>query len=505
LKQFKTLVALVLVAMMTFSMCAALADAPTPGTGKITVKNAAKGETYKLFKIFDATVAENGGITYTGTIPADLTDYFTTNAAGNITKAAGKTDDEIAEAVADYVETLTESSTGYITKATGDGTPVVFDNLAFGYYGVTTSQGAAVTVDSTNPEVEIFDKNKVTITPQKKVNGKDVDDVYVGETVTFTAKFGPLPNYIGEYQVQSYTIDDTLPAYLENVTITSIIIYNGDPDATENAGTQVGTNSATAFTNKKVVIPWVNDATPAANIYPNKSYIKVTYTAKIGDMAVIDGDGNRNDVTITPNKDKTGENPFDEHYSDHAEVKTYGAALIKVDGTDTTKTLKGAKFTIDGFEVVADPNGEPGVYRITGSKSGASTEMSTNDDGVLYILGVDGTVSVTETVAPAGYNRITTPFDLPKQILSDTIWTKTEDKYFDSHGNLVASSSSETTTTQVQKNYTDLKPEALKVKNNAGAELPSTGGIGTTIFYVAGIVLVLGAAAVIIARRKAEQ
>jgi len=504
----KKLISLVL-ALCLVALCIGAAVAEAPTTGTITISNAAKGEEYKLFKIFDATADANGNIAYTGTIPSALSDYFVKDTVGNILVKtddegnATHTETEIATAVADYVATLTEESAGYITKQTGNGTPVVFSGLAFGYYGVTSSQGAAVTVDSTNPNATIKDKNTVTTQAVKKVNGKDVEDAYVGETVTFTAKFGPLANWKGDYQVQSYTIEDTLPEYLTSVAITSLIIYDGDPDATENAGTQVVSVSNPAFTNKKIVVPWVDDSTPAANIYPNKSYIKITYTATIGNMAVIDGDGNRNDVTITPNKDKTGDEPFEEHITDHAEVKTYGAALVKVDGTDTTKTLKGAKFTIDGFEVAA-VEGEAGVYRITGAKTGASAEMEVNDDGLLYILGVKGDVTATETVAPAGYNKLSGTFTISKQILSHSIWTKSEDRYFDAHGNLVSESTSETTTTSVTKNYTDLAPNAIPVVNNAGTELPSTGGIGTTIFYILGGLLVVGAAVILVARRKAN-
>ncbi len=499
----KKLVSIVLaLALVMLCVGAAVAEAPTTGT--ITISNAAKGEEYKLFKIFDATADAEGNIAYTGTIPSTLEGYFVKDTVGNITaNLTTYTETQISAKVAEYVGTLTESSTGYITKQTGDGTPVVFSGLAFGYYGVTSSQGAAVTVDSTTPNATIKDKNTVTTNVVKKVNGKDIEDIHIGETVTFTAKFGPLANWKGDYQVQSYTIDDTLPEFLENVSVTSVIIYDGDPD---NGGSQVGSVSNPAFTNKKILVPWVNDDDPPANIYPNKSYIKIIYTAKIGSDPVIDGvdgSGNINTVGITPNKDKNGDEPFEEHITDDAEVRTYGAALVKVDGKDTTKTLKGAKFTIDGFEVEA-VEGEAGVYRITGAKTGASSEMEVNEDGLLYILGVKDDVTATETVAPAGYNLLSGTFTISKQLLGHTIWTKSEDRYFDAKGNLVSESSSETTTVAVSKNYTDLAPNAIPVINNAGTELPSTGGIGTTIFYILGGLLVVGAAVILVARRKAN-
>jgi LPXTG-motif cell wall-anchored protein len=86
--------------------------------------------------------------------------------------------------------------------------------------------------------------------------------------------------------------------------------------------------------------------------------------------------------------------------------------------------------------------------------------------------------------------------------MTTVIYETSGTRYYDAKGNLVSESSSETTTQTVAKNYTDLDGNAVEVVNNKGTELPSTGGIGTTLFYVIGAILVLGAGILLVTRRR---
>ena len=125
---------------------------------------------------------------------------------------------------------------------------------------------------------------------------------------------------------------------------------------------------------------------------------------------------------------------------------------------------------------------------------------------MLYILGLAEDVELTgiETVAPKGYNLLTTEFTLSPQVLSKEIWSEAGEKEFDAEGNLVSQSSTTTHAETVEKTINDLDPEALEIVNKAGTELPSTGGIGTTIFYVLGALLILGAGVVLVTRRRMD-
>ena len=133
--------------------------------------------------------------------------------------------------------------------------------------------------------------------------------------------------------------------------------------------------------------------------------------------------------------------------------------------------------------------------------------MSTNDDGKLYILGLasDVTLSATETAAPEGYNKADAAISLPAQgDLTTEIYETSGTRYYDKDGNLVSEEvTGGSKKENLEANYaTVLDPTAVEVVNNKGTELPSTGGIGTTIFYVIGAILVLGAGILLVTRRR---
>ncbi|XCP84623.1 isopeptide-forming domain-containing fimbrial protein [Roseburia hominis] len=531
MKTIKKMMALVLAMVMALAMVSMTAfaqdvDSKEGGTGSITIKNAAKGETYSAYRLFDATVG-GGKVAYKGPVPEGLETYFVETSTGSgyvqATKDAfktityygeeaktnvvtGPTDYWTGEGMSDGLRsalTTWKGSQTPIVTAVSDGSVLKFTNLDLGYYVVTTSQGEQViSVDTTMPNVEITDKNVTTPTAKKEVNGEKVSSASIGETVTYTATF-TTANYIGEEQVKSYTISDTLPEFLTEVVITEVKIVQSTTDKPHYPDVNLS-DSYEEFTNKKITIPWVDDN--GANLYKNGSTITMKYTAKITSTVNIDGNGNTNTVTITPNKDKNGGEPFKDSYSDKAVVKTYGAALKKTDGT---KALAGAEFTVAGLSV--EPiAGEAGVYRVVSYDKNSetpSTAMSTNSDGQLYIIGLkEGvTLKVTESKAPDGYNKLTGTTDLTPQKLGETIYETSGTRYYDADGNLVSESSAAAKTETVVKNYTDLAAEAVEIVNKAGVLLPSTGGIGTTIFYIVGAVLMIGAGVMLVTRKRMSE
>lgn len=520
------LLALVMVLGLATNSFAQTVDSGKGGTGTINISNAAKGETYAVYKLFGATLGTNGAIAYTGTVPTGLTAYFEETSTGSgyvqATKAAFRTityytdaamgttsatetaywkGSEMSDGLKNALTTWKNSATA-VASVVSDGSALEFTKLELGYYVVTTSQGEqAISVDSTQPNVTIKDKNTTTITVTKKVNGKDEDSVSIGETVTYTADF-VTANYRGDKQVQSYTISDTLPEFLKDVKITGLKIVQSASDKTTYSDVDLS-SSYTAFSNKKIVIPWVDDN--GANLYKNGSIIQLTYTAEITSTVNING-ANTNTISIQPNEDKGGEKPFEEPYTDTAVVKTYGVALKKVD--ENNNELAGAVFTIAGLTVEA-VEGEAGVYRVVSydkDSTTASAELNTNTDGKLYIVGLkDGvTLKVTEAKAPDGYNKLTETVDLPTQVLTKTIYETSGTRYYDAKGNLVKEEASSSTSATVEKNYTELDEKAVTVVNHSGALLPSTGGMGTTILYVAGGILVLLAAVLLITKKRVD-
>ena len=179
----------------------------------------------------------------------------------------------------------------------------------------------------------------------------------------------------------------------------------------------------------------------------------------------------------------------------------YAAALKKTDGS---APLAGAQFTIKGLTV----SGSAGEYTVVSYNPADDAEESavldTDSNGKLYILGLAGDVSltVTEYKAPDGYNKLTAPITVTPQLLSTAIYKQSGTIHYDAKGNVTSTQVDEKYDKTVVKNLTDLDEDAVVVVNNKGAELPSTGGIGTTIFYIGGSVLVLAAAILLITKRR---
>ena len=509
-KTIKKIAALLLAGAMAVGITA-MAGAQTvgnasEGTGSIVINNAAKGETYGVVKLFDARVNGDGGITYTGTIPEPLKDYFeeVDEREHIVQKKAGVKDEDLLAAVQAWADTQSAS-----VSIESDGSALTFAGLAYGYYAVKSTQGTVITIDSTNPNATVYDKNSKTITVDKKV---DEETWSIGDTITYTATFDTV-NYLGEgedaKQVINYDIQDTLPDFLSDVTVTSITV--GDTPITTQQ-----------FANKTISIPWAtedagSDPKTYTNLYKNGAKLVITYTAKLTAISNTNA-ANTNTVSIHPTtwNGKEEEHPWDDNWQDDAVVRTYAAAIKKVDGT-SGESLARAEFTIKGLTVEETAEG---VYTVVSYNPADNAEESavlkTDKDGMLYIFGLDSgkTLTVTEYKAPDGYNKLDGPInDLEAKYLTDEKVYKTSGTIkYDAKGNVISASSTTTATTTVEVSADEAKAalakvasEAKVIQNFAGTELPSTGGMGTTIFYVIGGILVLAAVIVLISKRRVQQ
>ena len=493
MKTTRKLLAMVLAVIMVMSLAttafaAQTVDSGKGGTASITIENASKGETYKIVKLFDASVTgnEDGSIVYTGTIPSELSAYFET-VNGNIQFKSGADMETAFKAMKTWADSQAATA-----SAVSDGSALTFTNLPYGYYVITTTQGTAITVDSTNPNATVYDKNTKEPSITKTANDKDVD---IGQTVTYTLE-AMTANYLGTGEaakiVTKYVVEDTLPAWLSEVTVTSIKIDQPN-------GADVNLTVEQFGNDKKIEIAWV-DAN-GNSLYENGSKIVITYTAKLNAQATIDGSGNKNEVTLTPYvKDGDGDKPWNETWKDDETIYTYAAALQKVN--ENKKPLAGAKFAALGLTVekVSD-----GVYRVVSYDSTSTaygTEMETDAEGQLVILGLssESVLTVKETAAPAGYNKLVGTTSMTPVKTGEEIKASSTTIYYDENGNVT---DEETTTSYTKTTYNvSLLKTAIVVINQAGTELPSTGGMGTTLFYVFGAVLMLGAAVLLVTKRR---
>ena len=493
MKHARKLASLLLALVMVFALAATAFAQDVQGTGgngSITISNAAKGETYTIYKLFDATVnADNSSIAYTGTIPENLKTYFTADKHGYISaNEAAKNGENMSDGLKTALKDWTKTVTTATATAESDGSALTFKGLALGYYVVTTSQGEQlISVDSTMKDVTIVDKNSSTPTElSKTANNKDVS---IGDTVTYTVSF-KTSNYYGAgteaKEIVSYTIVDTLPDFLNNVTVTSISVNN---DAIRDQ-----TGATPQFdSNKKIVIKWYDEVNKQF-LYDNGATVTITYTAVVTEKATIDGAGNTNKVTVTWTT-KDGEPPVPMEKEET--IYTYAIALKKVN--DKGQALPGAIFEFP-FYVHTTPDTTDGAYIYAGENAGEglTNQITTPADGVIIVKGVKiGSYTITEVTAPGGYNKLAAPVTVEAVKTGSTTTSKTV--YLDENG---IETNETTNTTKVEVNIAKIAATAVVVVNKAGTELPSTGGMGTTLFYVLGAVLVVGAGVLLITKKR---
>jgi len=413
-------------------------------------------------------------------------------------------------------------------------------------------------------DVTIYAKD-TGLTPDKKIlkaNGQNFDEVAadsaaIGDEVKFQVKIN-VPDTRKYLDHFVFHMIDQLPTGLTYKANSLAIKINGsDFDASTTSGAVTygyTTTVKTGSNNYEAPSDYVNSTGGQSIkvVFNNfKAYVDanptligtnivVTYSAIVNKNADFTPNGNENEVHFeysnNPDHDYDGDD-FDEQEpkgeTPHSKTKTFltNLQIRKVDQSGAA--LAGAEFAItgdtynttlvtgehyvaweegpkywelkDGTYTTTDPAGanvNQSKYADTTKvymKAEYSKTVVTPDDnpktvtaisapttGLVTLEGINaGTYTITETSAPEGYNKID--------------GTKTIEITFDAETGTFSSSSAD-----FQYDST-LKCFYIQIQNQSGTQLPSTGGIGTTIFYVAGIVLVLGAAAIIIARRKAEQ
>lgn len=353
----------------------------------------------------------------------------------------------------------------------------------------------------------------------------ETTQVAIGNTVTFKLT-APVPNYPENALHDGYEISDNLPAGLTlgNVTV------NGVKNGTSSTSTPLtgGENGAYVLTKAdSTATPGTMATRPTggqnANVTFNlefdydkiKKYdeIEVTYTATVNaDIKVIGQDSNTNGNINTAYLDYNN-NPYKsvaegssatwETVEATATVYTYGVKVEKRD--EKNQPLSGATFALttdeEGEQPISFVQTEDGTYRkatqaeIGAENSNATTELVVsatqgNDLGKLTISGLDvGTYYLTETKAPGGYVKLSTPVEI---IVSDSK-KSVEDGKFEDGVNGKTDVTKENKTTESEDGYVS----GILVTNTKGFTLPTTGGMGTVLF-TAGGVLLMGAGLVVL-------
>lgn len=467
-KTFKKLFAALLAAALVLAMAVpafAVTSADTKGT--ITISNTVKDETYTIYRMFKLDSYNAESKTYSYTVEPAWENFFQTGAGkdyidltnGHPTWKAGvdSTDDSTtvaAFAKAALAWAAEKNISG--TKETATGDTVTFSDLDLGYYLVDSSLGALCGLNTTKPDVTIKEKNEK---PEIK---KEVQTSTGNWSSENNAKIGDTVEYKVEIKVadgaQKYTVTDTMS--------TGLTFNSGSLKVTANDVVTTDYTLTPTTNGFTLVLPetYVSTLTKGTTIM-------VTYNATLNKDAVIDGDGNTNEV-------KLGYGNHQNTVPSKVTTKSYQFDLVKVDGT-TNKLLDGAEFELaDGetkLSFVKDANGN---YRVATTGEKGTTTTITVKNGKVNIYGLAGkTYTLTETKAPDGYNKLVTP---------ETV-------------NLT--DGSKASATIESETYVD---GGVVVKNNAGTVLPSTGGMGTTLFYVIGGGLMVAAVVLLVTKKRME-
>ena len=462
MKKFKKLFALVVAAALVLAMgLTAVAAEGDATTGSITVKNATKGHTYTAYKVFDATY-DGEAVSYkTAAANAENLDdtlfgwSTVADDDGNISVWA--LEDAAEEDIIDWVEANYDKFGGTAIDGVFDdeNSTVTFSGLDFGYYYITSSLGAAVTIDSAVPMAEVYDKNETTpVGPTKtivSVDGTSQSEVteanaHVGSVVGFKI-VAKTNNWIDKDNIrEEWEITDT-PTNMKIDEDSIVVNFNGS--VPENYTAVIDDDGKLTIN-----VPMVDDKgnsvfeAPADGLIP----IEITYSA-----------------TITAD---AGDSPAkNEIPGGGTEIYTYMFELSKTDGTDA---LLGAEFEIyNGDTLLTFEKNDDGDYVYT--EGGSLNRIDLKEVATAVITGLDNRwdLTVKEVVVPNGYNQA------EDTTIEGSTLVKVEDG-------------------------ADPADCLIEVVNKQGSELPSTGGIGTTIFYILGSILVIGAGVVLVTRRRMD-
>lgn len=520
--KMRKMFAFALVAIMVLAM-GITASAQTVGdetadTATITINNASKGETYKVYRIFDATYNETTkaiAYTYDGVLGEN--DYFAQDATtGAITAKV----DTLNEEAIGWLKTLTSSNnqvvfTGDNTNEGGivsDGSSLTINNLPYGYYVITSSLngGAAIAVNSTNPDATMNDKNNSTPT-WKPDNGKvsDKPSAAFGETITFTLNINA-QNYVEEdgtpKQIKNYVVKDNLAeGKFTNIHVTKVTVTGPEQGATPEELTEnTDYTLDTASGNFPINVIWATENSEGGytSKYRSGSTLSIEYTAVLNDnTAVMAGDGNVNTASFSwvyTDNSEGGKEGSEDTNTTSKTVYTFALAINKIDPKGAA--LAGAEFEVrDAQNNLIKVSGIDGDYKVTTADDGVTTVKS-GSNGLIVIKGVaEGAYTIKETKAPDGYNLLGETKTVSATIDSKAEYTQTVTIYKDAGGNVVETEVTGGTTSTVNA---DVAVSAINVINNAGTLLPSTGGIGTTIFYVVGGILVVAAGVLLITKKR---
>ena len=448
------------------------------GGGTITINNAVVGQTYTIYEIlylesynpaegseayaYKATTAWNEFINSAGIKGT----YMDVDAQGYVTWKDGADAAAFAKLARAYAA---DNSIGNQGSEKAETTTIEFTGLELGYYLVDSTLGTLCSLDTTNPTVTIEEKNAEPTnvkTVEEDSTGAygSTNDADIGQTVNFKSTI------TAQAGAENYVFHDAMSIGLTYTGVTGVTLKRGVAEATtvDSANYEIKTEGLTDGCTFEIVFTQAFCDTLKAN-----DKIEISYTATVNENAVVGGNGNPNESHLS-----YGDQNHPTSTPDSTTMTyTWEIDVLKY----TTKDGKEVKLADAVFTLSRDEKGtdliklvkvEDNVYRVAKTGETGITQITTDATGAFTIKGLDSdTYYLTEIAQPAGYNKLAAPI---KVVIVD-------------HGNV-----------KYNNDYTG----TVRVENKTGAELPSTGGVGTTVFYVVGGLMVLLAVVLLVTRKK---
>ena len=494
----KKLISLALVLLLVCSMPLMAFAAET---GSITINGVAEDTTYKIYQLLDLESYDKTSGAYSYKVNSDWTaffntaeakDYVTIDEAGYVTWVAGEDDAVVAAfakkalayAVANDIDAVKSSANDgdfAVTGKTG-----VFSDLNLGWYLVDSTAGALCGLTTTDPDASVNAKNSVP-TVDKQVQ-EDLTGMWGDAN---TADIGQIVNFMSIIHVASgaenYALHDKMSEGLtfvqdvdENRGVTEIKHVNSlGVETTLTLDTEYTVKSS-AFDDDCTFEVEFTDAF-IETLKPNDR-ILVYYNAMLNRKAKAGSEGNPNESWL-----EYGE----EHFTTHDQTKTYTFSIDIIKTDSSNKLIDGAEFRIydaavggneiavvplmeaDDVTPVLDADGNQVYRRARANEPGGSIKVV---DGQVTVVGFDnGIYYLEETIAPAGYNKLTARKEF-------TIADANLDAVF--NGGIYSTGS------------------GVHVVNKTGSMLPETGATGTIIFIVLGAIFVLGAGVLLVTKKR---
>lgn len=524
MKHLKKLASILLALVMVLSV--------TTTAFAATVENATT-HSYKAYQIFSGTQADNsvplGDVEWgSGINGADFLAALKVDARFNVGEGEPKanifesctTALDVASVLGGYgdksdvanafANVAAKCLTSTFTEIEAEATSV---DLAAGYYLLVDTSTPAAGDAKNSALLQVTNKGNITIekkydVPAVDKSVKDSDDNWgeaadweIGSDVPFKLT-GTLPTNYADYETYKYVFYDTLSAGLKYNGDAKVYVVNGDDRNELTSGFTVEPNAAATDGGGTLSVTF----TDLKNIsgVNSTSKIVVEYTAELLSTAVIGDDGNSNKVNLEYSNDPntTGEGTTGKTPDDEVKVFTYELDVTKVDGKNADKKLPNAEFVLlnsdktkvakvtDGkfVEWVAVPEAVDGAITYPNG-----TTLTSGSDGKFVIAGLDaGSYYLRETKAPSGYNMLKSDIALTIAASLD----KSE------NNPALTALSLKVDTADAVAGDLETGIVSTNVVNNSGAQLPETGGMGTTLFYVLGGILVLSAGVLLVTKKR---